>query len=581
VLPFPVYALGNVLGVTPVPWLGWLDWLGWAQMTVVFWVVLHGLRARGPRLLVWHTLVALAVAGVAMGAYQRFVDPAWRPVGGPRAQYFLDRASGSFGIPNSFAGLLLLVLPAVGALALRRHASATQRVWWIWIGLVLLTGLALTLSRGAWLALGVVLPVWALLAAPGTWRRRAVWAAGVVLLVAASGAILFVQSAAVRTRFTQLIHDGGEVTRPHLWRVAWGLVRDAPVLGTGAGSYNVLFERHRPEGFRDEPQWAHNEYLNTLSDYGTLGFALWMGGMGAMAVGCWRAGRRSCRTGVGVETAAARAKTEGVGNQAAGVRGLADPLVVGGLGAGLAAFGLQMGLDFHLKIPALALAASTVAGLAVGAAWPVRAAAANRGSRVARGLTVLFAAVAIGAAGWFRPILAAEQSRELARRAVDRLQGSDLAQPAAVSVMRESRVALERATQRDAGNARAWADLAHVTLLLAHGRPVQTAELARRAEAAADRAVQVGPDFLEAWIRRGIARDLQGRRLEARADFVQALTLGPANVRAWFHYAFHLGRSPVDHELARAAVETCLRLDPWNSGALALRKQLAGVPPTP
>ena len=30
-LPFLVYALANVLWVTPVPWLGWKDWLGWRR----------------------------------------------------------------------------------------------------------------------------------------------------------------------------------------------------------------------------------------------------------------------------------------------------------------------------------------------------------------------------------------------------------------------------------------------------------------------------------------------------------------------------------------------------------------------
>ena len=41
----------------------------------------------------------------------------------------------------------------------------------------------------------------------------------------------------------------------------------ALVTGGGAGSYNVLLERFRPENFPDDAQWAHNDYLNTLSDF--------------------------------------------------------------------------------------------------------------------------------------------------------------------------------------------------------------------------------------------------------------------------------------------------------------------------
>src|SRR5688572_11128297 len=100
-IPFLVYALINVQFVTPVPWLGWLDWLGWANMLAVFYVVRNGVRSSRTRRLLFVTLVILGIAAVALGCYQRYVQPDWLMLGRRQANQFLGRASGPFGIPNS------------------------------------------------------------------------------------------------------------------------------------------------------------------------------------------------------------------------------------------------------------------------------------------------------------------------------------------------------------------------------------------------------------------------------------------------------------------------------------------------
>src|SRR5581483_950519 len=67
------------------------------------------------------------------------------------------------------------------------------------------------------------------------------------------------------------------------------------------------------------------------------------------------------------------------------------------------------------------------------------------------------------------------------------------------------------ASGRDPSNAQAWADLAYVTALQARGAPARAGALGRSAEAVADRALAASPFVIEFWIRRGVARDLQGR----------------------------------------------------------------------
>ena len=557
-LPFLAYALANVLWVTPVRWLGWIDWLGWAQMIAVFWVVLNGVRSRGARRLVFFALVLLGVAGVVLACYQRFVDPDWVMFGIAQRGMLHGRASGSFGIPNSLAGYLLLLLPAVGALAWRRGATPTERIWWGWVAAVMLLGLLLTISRGAWLALAVALTLWPLLAARGTWARRLRLMIVMLTAIAVIGGAIYWKSPMARARFTALVRQGGEVTRPVMWRGAWMLFRDAPLLGTGAASYNVLFDRHRPAGFRDEPLWAHNEYLNTLSDYGVAGFVLFFGACGLIAGACLLRRR---------EEKSRRRDW------------LDSGTVASGMGVGLLAFALQMTLDFHLKIPALGLAAATLAALAVQRAWPTAAVAEAPARRAPRALLATIAAGAVAAAlVFFVPMLRAEGWRQQARRQTDSLGRAPAEHGPYAIHLPGARDALLRATQLAPRNAQAWSDLSYVTALWARVEPDRTGELGRQAEDWAGRALHITAVCSEFWVRRGVARDMQGRWEEAGNDFAKAVELAPADSYAWYYYADHLSRRSAGRHAAEAALTFCLRLDPGNSAGLALRQRLAIKP---
>lgn len=559
-LPFVVYAAGNAWWVSPVPWLAWFDWFGWAAMFVVFWVTLNGLRNRGPRQLVFFTLVALALINVFLGCYQRFVNPDWLMLGRTQVEVFHGRASGSFGNPNSMAALLLLLLPATAALALRRRAHAAERIWWGWVTLVLGFGLILPISRGAWIALAVALSLWPLLAGRGGIGRRVLLASGAFAAVLLGSAIVIAAAPKVRQRFVQLASQMGEPSRPIVWRAAWQLWREAPAFGTGAGSFDICFERHRPELFRDRPQWAHNEYLNTLSDYGAAGLLLLLGGTLAVAI----------------RSVTARPETDA---SARGTRDwLDDRKTLGGVGIGLLAFGLHAGVDYHLKIPALGLMFATLAGLFVSRAWPVRRAAASPAPARWRRATV---SVAVGLA-WagaiglvFTPAFHAEALRFGARGGIDRLAVA----PASVDVfektLRRARQDLLRAVAADPRNGQAWSDLAYATVLVSGIDRESAAGLAREAESAAGQAIARCDIVYEFWIRRGIARDQQGRWVEAGDDFVRALQLAPRSGYVWYYQAEHLSLRRTERKLAEAALAFCLRLDPGNPSGLALRQRLA------
>ncbi|HWA85257.1 MAG TPA: O-antigen ligase family protein [Opitutus sp.] len=554
-LPFLVYAAVSARWITPVPWLGWRDWLGWAQMIAVFWIVLNGVRSRGPRAALFGILVAIAVMAVVLGAYQVFGQRGWLMMGRTQAPQFVGRASGSFGIPNSLAALLLLLLPATIGLALRRSAGAVARIFWGYVALVLLFGFVLTIARGAWLALAIVLVLWPAFATRGSATRRIAVTAMIAALVATAGFLLYSKVPLVRERFESLVAQSGEPSRPILWRAAWRIFSAKPVVGGGAGSFNVLFDRHRPDTFQDNPRWAHNEYLNTLSDYGAAGFGLFFGACAGIAAWCRR-----------------RAKAPPPRRD-----WLDERLVAQGFVAGLAAFGLQLFVEFHFKIPALALAFAIVAALAVQRAWRVTDRAPVRpGGRMAAGLVAL--AAAAGSIFFAVPVYRAEALRLDAREAIDRIAEQRLPVEDWPPILDGAKERLRRAVDIDASNGAAWSDLAYATELGSHLAPGKALEIGRAAERAADRALALSRAVPEFWVRRGMALDLQGRWLEAGGQLVEALKLSPASAFVWYQEAFHLSLG-VDRSLALGAVAFCLRLDPANHEAQALQRRLAVAVP--
>jgi len=548
-LPYLLYVVINVALVTPVEWLGWFDALGWIQLITTFCLALEVVDKRGPRHFVRLTVGLLGVVLVVMACYQRYVSSSWLVMGRTQSEYFSGRASGSFGAPNSLAVFLLMLIPPVLALAMRRGVRAETRALALFLGLVFSFGLLLTVSRGVWLALALALTIWPLLKRGWSWPFRLSAAVGIMGGICAMGATLYGVLPEVRERWDGLIKDAGEKTRPIMWNAAWRLWQEAPWVGSGAGSYNVLFERYRPEGFRDEPQWAHNDYLNTLSDYGVVGLTLFCGA-GLM---------------VGLRARPSRESGAKPGAVREGAR------------VGLIGFGFALLVDYHLKLPALAMMVGYLAAEAVGPGENARPPPTQKpwlrwASGLGAGVVVFFMVTRV------IPPFQAETTREAARGILDQLARQSASGTVEWTRIEMAHAELLRATAIDPTNAQAWMDRAYAATLLSGANDLRRQEWALEAESAAARGVVITTVAPEAWCRLGVALDLQNRWVEAGDAFGRALELAPHSAPVWFYQAYHLSLQPATRPLARAAVATCLRLDPGMGAAEALAGQLRPRP---
>jgi tetratricopeptide (TPR) repeat protein len=337
-----------------------------------------------------------------------------------------------------------------------------------------------------------------------------------------------------------------------IWQVAGQIWSDHPWLGGGAAAYNVLFDQYRPRGFTDEPIWAHNDYLNTLSDYGLVGFAWWLlAALGLLALG-WRAVQKARR-----------------GEVSAGAFFSHWPARLG-LFLGLVAFALHLAVDFHTKIPALAMASALVLALLLrDEAWlvrPLRPALTRRlGLALALGSLGIATQLAV-------PLYQAEAHRYSARRLIDQYAATGRGEQRLI--LTRALASFSTAVKIDPAHGQAWADLSYATAQSWHLKAGDLVTLGRRAEQQADRALALAPLMAEFWVRKGVALDMQARPAEGEICFKQALQLAPQSRAWWYYYAYHLSEWPERKAEALRAVEMGLSLDPSFPTAVLLRQQL-------
>lgn len=197
------------------------------------------------------------------------------------AQNLDFRVSGGTSVYMTYAGLLLVFVPLLGA----RGLSGGSRRARFADGTVALLGalaMALTLTRGAYvgLALGLVA---VLLAA----RPR------LALLAPAAIALFFVaMPQPVRDRLASATNPR-DVTmndRVAMWKAGGGMVADRPLFGVGPGRVKVLYPLYRVPGWVDpHPGHLHNNLVMIAAETGipSLLAYLWLvgaAGWGALAI---------------------------------------------------------------------------------------------------------------------------------------------------------------------------------------------------------------------------------------------------------------------------------------------------------
>ena len=260
-------------------WLAGFDFYALLAGLLVYLVTALAVTGSRARCVAVWGLIILGVGDVALGAYQFAKDANFHPLlpnGRGEAGF---RASGLFISPNHLAGFLETVLLLATSLCFFGGFRARGKVLTGYLALICLAGLVLTGSRGGYLSVGVGFIVFAFLS---VWTLRTRLShgllprmIGVIAAIALLGggiAYFADRSFAIRSRANTVFVSTD--IRLQLWDAAWKQFQLAPVFGTGSRTYVIYGRTFRTPQVQTDPVFAHNDWLQTLAEYGIVGMLL-------------------------------------------------------------------------------------------------------------------------------------------------------------------------------------------------------------------------------------------------------------------------------------------------------------------
>lgn len=526
---------------SPVAYLAWSDGLTVLGALMVYLITACYLTDSRRRLWVLSAVLLLAAVDLVVGARQFAGDDKTTVFNFLRPAQYAGRASGLYICPNHLAGFLEVVICLSLSMALWSRTKSWQKLLFGYTTLCCMAGLLLTGSRGGYLSVAfglLVLVVLGLVRVRITSPERFGWsvafvlAAGIGVSVAASAA--FSHSHVLEQRTTDVLKQGD--ARSYMWASAVREFQEAPILGTGSGTFLYYGRRFRDPVLQRDPIMVHNDYLQLLAEYGIIGAAVLLPFLAThLGVGgqiFWRQCRRSAGQGGG-----------GGSNAVA--------WNIGALSA-VACLMVHSVVDFNLHIPANCLLLAFVFGILanpgrnpdLGGEQVVRVRPLDLLPRLALpviGLTVL---------GFGMPKLAGEWYAEQARVAL-----RDKNNAAALDSAR-------RGVEHEQGNPLLYGYLGRARLGLAGPGPdtIMARSFREAAVTALREAVRLSPQDSSLQVYLGEAYTRLGDFADAEQTFLQALFWDPNSSFVLTYYGFYLQQRGLEQE-ARVAYQRATGLD--------------------
>jgi putative inorganic carbon (HCO3(-)) transporter len=249
------------------------------QYMLAFFIGYYLLHNQGQAATLARIMVVVASAVGAYGLLQVILGVETPMHWSDSSENIRTRAFSIVQSPNILGSYMALMSPIAFGLAFLEKGK--KRWLWVLLGLLMLSALLFTLSRGAWLAFAAALGLISIF-----FDRRLL----IILLVAAILALFFVP--AVGSRITNLFSEeyieksskDGRIAR---WLGAYDMMRDNPFYGLGLGHYGgAVGERNFGTIYVD------SYYFKTLAETGLTGLALYFWLMGALVKDAYRIWRK-------------------------------------------------------------------------------------------------------------------------------------------------------------------------------------------------------------------------------------------------------------------------------------------------
>ena len=490
IFPFVAYAAWRYR-TADIEYVARQEFIQVALAAVLFLVLVNNLYSQDAVRVITICLVTLGTLIAMYGIYQWLTgsQSVWLLV---RPAYE-GRGSGTYVCPNHLAGFLEMICPLAITFTVLRGFGPVPRILFGYASFVMLVGIALTASRGGWLSTAVGMAVLAVVLIQ---KKTHFWAALVVLMLV-GGTGVWLYSRVLAPRVASPTHRSTDDIRFRLWDSAKQMWKEHPWIGVGPDHFDYRYRGFRPAHWASQmrPGRAHNDYWNTLADWGVIGLVLVLLPVAVAGVGIIFSWRYLQRSG---ETTGSRIS------------------VVLGSAIGIVSLLVHSFLDFNMHIPANAFLAVTLLAL-ITAHWRF---ASQRFWLTARWPVRVGATLLLAGTGFYLGAQALQHTAETLA-----LKRADAAQPAS----QEKIAALQKAFQIDPKNADTASEIGEQLRLRSWAGQDVYRTLALEALEWFQRAGDLNRWDPQARIRAGMCLDWLGRHAEAETFFTKALQLDPNN----------------------------------------------------
>lgn len=287
VLAFASYAVARYL-TADIEYIARQEMIRVLVYAILFFAILNNLHRQESTQIIVFTLIflAMAIAGYAVYQFLSGSQKVWSMM-----TPYEHRGTGTFISPNNLAGFLELLIPLGLAYTITGRAKPVTKIFLSYASLVMLAGMAASVSRGGWAASAASLLVFfGILAFRRSYRLPALI---FLLLILGAGIYFIPRNHIFQARLNEFSGNAPSETyaRFDLWRAALEMWGQNKWWGLGPAHFDYRFREFRPQTLQMRPLWAHNDYLNTLADWGTVGFTLVAGAWILLGVGVaktWR-----------------------------------------------------------------------------------------------------------------------------------------------------------------------------------------------------------------------------------------------------------------------------------------------------
>ena len=233
---------------------------------VIFYLAIHVVRTRSQFRQLVYLIVFMAALVSIIGLLKKFCGnpfPWWDYSDFQRTP---DRLSSTFGNPDHLAGYMEMTIPLLLGLLLTGLRGI--KLYLIIVLTVFLSmALIFSLSRGGWISafIGLFFMSVALLFNHHFQSKRLV-----LTLVCGFFAVAFIvlSSTPVVKRILITSEQMGNLARITVWGGIVEMIKDYPLLGTGPGTFAIVYTQYQPAGFDYRYFMGHNDYLHFVSETG-------------------------------------------------------------------------------------------------------------------------------------------------------------------------------------------------------------------------------------------------------------------------------------------------------------------------